>query len=48
MPTLEGAKKWVPINFELVANPVNWVIVVLMVVIAGLAIGLIFHPADGN
>lgn len=36
--------KWVPLNFELLGNPVNWVIVILMVAIAGLATSLIFHP----
>jgi len=36
--------RFIPLNFELLMNPVNWVIVTLMVVIAGLAIGLIYHP----
>ena len=35
-----------PINFDLAGNPVNWIIVLLMLAIAGLAISLIFHPAD--
>jgi hypothetical protein len=35
-------KSRLPINFELAGNPVNWVIVVLMVAIAGLALSLIF------
>jgi hypothetical protein len=42
----EKVKSWTPINFELAGNPVNWVIVLLMVAIAGLAVSLIFHPAD--
>ena len=42
----ERIKAWVPINTELAGNPVNWVIVVLMVAIAGLAVSLIFHPTD--
>ena len=36
--------KWVPINFDLIKNPYNWVVIVLMVVIAGLALHLIFAP----
>lgn len=43
---IEKIKSWTPLNFELAGNPVNWVIVVLMVAIAGLAVSLIFHPAD--
>lgn len=35
---------WIPINVELIRNPYNWVVVVLMVVIAGLALHLIFSP----
>lgn len=43
---IERIKAWTPINFELAANPVNWIIVFLMVAIAGLAVSLIFHPAN--
>lgn len=43
---LDRIKQYTPINFELAGNPVNWVIVLLMVIIAGLAVSLIFHPAD--
>jgi hypothetical protein len=32
----------IPLNFELIGNPVNWVIVFLMIAIAGLAVNLIF------
>ena len=39
-------REFVPINFELAGNPVNWIIVLLMLAIAGLALSLIFHPAD--
>ena len=42
---MADAAKWVPLNFQLMANPVNWVIVTLMVAIAGLAIALIFPQA---
>jgi hypothetical protein len=43
---LETLRKYIPINFELIANPINWVIVVLMVVIAGLALAVIFPTND--
>jgi hypothetical protein len=33
----------VPINWGLAANPWNWLVVILMVWIAGLAMALIFH-----
>jgi hypothetical protein len=33
----------VPINWALMRNPVNWVIVLLMVYIAGLGLALIFQ-----
>lgn len=38
--------KYFPINFELIKNPYNWVVIVLMIVIAGLALHLIFAPAS--
>jgi hypothetical protein len=41
-------KSYAPINFELAGNPVNWIIVLLMVAIAGLAISLIFHPVEAT
>jgi len=34
--------KWVPLNIELMRNPLNWLIVGLMVMIATLGISLIF------
>jgi hypothetical protein len=42
---IERIKSFAPINFELAGNPVNWVIVFLMLAIAGLAVSLIFQPA---
>lgn len=36
--------KYIPLNFALMAHPVNWAIITLMVLIAGIAVGLIFHP----
>lgn len=39
----ETVKKFTPLNFALMANPVNWVIVVLMIAIAGVGIALVFN-----
>lgn len=42
-------KNKIPLNFELLSNPVNWVIILLMVAIAGLAVNLIFSkPTAGD
>lgn len=42
----------IPLNFSLLANPYNWLIVLLMVYIVGLALSLVFHrnilPDSGN
>lgn len=39
--------KYIPLNFALLANPLNWVIVTLMVAIAGLGLAVIFTtPAN--
>jgi hypothetical protein len=35
-------KKYIPLNFALLANPVNWIIVILMVVLAGMFLAFIF------
>lgn len=43
---LDRIKAYTPINFELAGNPVNWVVVLLMVAIAGLALSLVFQPTD--
>lgn len=43
---LDRIKAYAPINFELAGNPVNWIILFLMVLFAGLALSLIFHKAD--
>lgn len=34
------------LNFELMRNPYNWIIIVLMVMTAGLAVRYIFAAAD--
>jgi hypothetical protein len=43
---LENVKGFVPLNFGLLANPYNWIVISLMIAIGGLALGLIFHPAN--
>jgi hypothetical protein len=32
----------VPVNFALISNPWNWLIIILMVWVAGLALALLF------
>ena len=40
---------WLPINLAIVKNPYNWLIVVLMVMTAGLALHLLFPaPSSGR
>lgn len=41
---METLKKYLPLNFALLSNPINWAIVFLMVVMAGVALALIFKP----
>lgn len=41
-------KDKIPLNLELMANPINWVIIILMVAIAGLALHLIFKTPTVN
>lgn len=45
---MEKIKTFIPLNFELMANPVNWVIITLMVLLAGIAMAHIFSttPTD--
>lgn len=33
----------IPINVPLISNPYNWIIVLLMVLIAGYGLAVIFH-----
>lgn len=39
---LAAIKKYTPLNWEIMGNPVNWAIVILMVATAGLALAYIF------
>jgi len=45
---MEKLRAYVPLNFALLANPVNWVIVTLMVLLGGMALAHILQtkPAD--
>lgn len=45
---LDGLKEKIPLNFEIIENPVNWVIVILMLAIAGLAVSLIFMQPSND
>jgi len=38
----------IPINWNLISNPVNWVIVILMISIAGLGIAAVFPDLYNN
>ena len=39
---MDKLRSFIPLNFDLMANPVNWVIVTLMVLLAGFAMAHIF------
>lgn len=34
------------INWDIAKQPLNWVIIPLILVLGGVALGLIFHPAN--
>jgi hypothetical protein len=36
--------EYIPLNFRLMGNPANWAIITLMVMIAGIGVGLVYHP----
>lgn len=42
----EKVTKYVPINFQLVLNPVNWIIVFLMLALAGVGLALIIQSTS--
>lgn len=48
LPSLEGIKNAIPLNWDLLRNPVNWIIVFLMVAIAGAAIAIIFSATGAS
>lgn len=39
---MDKLKELLPLNFNLMANPVNWVTIALMIAIAGVGIVIIF------
>ena len=43
---MEKLKGMIPINWALMANPVNWVIVYLMLALAGVMLALIIQSTD--
>lgn len=45
---LDKIKNAIPLNWPLLANPVNWVIVFLMIAIAGLALHFILSPSPAS
>lgn len=42
---LDKIKAAIPVNWELAANPVNWIIILLMIAVAGAAIAFIIPNA---
>jgi hypothetical protein len=45
---VEKIKSLIPLNWALLGNPINWVIVVLMIAIAGYSVALIFNNSTAN
>lgn len=43
---METVKKYLPLNFALMGNPVNWAVITLMVLLAGVALHFIFEGAN--
>ena len=43
---LEKLRGYIPVNTELAGNPINWVIVLIIVFIAGLSLSLFFQPNE--
>ncbi len=44
--TLKDAAKYIPLNFGIMLNPVNWVIVALVVALAGVGLAAILVPTN--
>jgi hypothetical protein len=40
---MEKLKNFIPLNFDLMSNPINWVIVALMVLIAGFGLAHVMN-----
>lgn len=43
---MEKLKAVIPLNFAVMSNPVNWVIVTLMVLLAGISLSWIMTATD--
>jgi hypothetical protein len=43
---LEKIKGYIPLNFGILSNPVNWAIVILMIALAGVGLAAILNPTD--
>lgn len=39
---METVKKWLPLNFDLMSNPVNWAVIFLMITFAIFAVSVVF------
>lgn len=48
LPNLEKIKGVIPLNFALLANPINWVIVALIVALGGVAIAAIITATNAS
>lgn len=45
---LDKIKKYIPINFEIASNPVNWIIVILMIAVAGVGLAAIIKYSGAD
>lgn len=43
---LDKIKSYIPLNWAMVSNPVNWGIVMLMLLLAGVGLAAILNPID--
>lgn len=43
---MDKFKSYIPLNFDLMSNPINWIIIALMVILAGVAASYIFTAAS--
>lgn len=45
---MEKIISYIPLNWELMKNPVNWVIIFLMITLAGMALATIMSHSQGD
>lgn len=43
---LDKIKGYIPLNFAIMSNPVNWMIVILMIALAAVGLAAILNPID--